>query len=150
MIIDRIENASRYYGLGTGIADALKYLIKNDPASFTPGNYEITKDKVKMIVFEYSQTNTDRIKMEAHRKNIDVQYWYGGSEFMGHAILGTQNLIEPFNEEKDYGNYNSDATFTKFESGMFAIYFPTDLHTAIADEQCDSMVKKIVFKVIVE
>ena len=150
MIIDRIENASRYFGLGTGIAEALKYLKNNDLNSLSPGNQVIIKDKLRMLVFESVQTNTDRITMEAHRKNIDVQYWVKGSELMGHAVLGSEILIEPFNEEKDYGNYAASASFTKLEPGMFAIYYPTDLHTAVADEACNSMVKKIVFKVVVE
>ncbi len=150
MIIDRIENASRYFGLGTGIAEALKYLENNDLNSLSPGNYIIIKDKLRMLVFESVQTNTDRITMEAHRKNIDVQYWVKGSELMGHAVLGSESLIEPFNEEKDYGNYAASASFAKLEPGMFAIYYPTDLHTAVADEACNSMVRKIVFKVVVE
>ena len=104
MIIDRLENASRYYALGSGISEALNYLQKNNPESFHPGSYEIIKEKVRMLVFESEQTNTDRIKMEAHRKYIDVQYWVSGSELMGHAFLQSQSLIEPFNEEKDYGN----------------------------------------------
>ncbi len=150
MIIDRIENASRYYGVGAGVAEALKYLETNDLNPLSAGSYEIIKDKLRMLVFESKQTNTDRVTMEAHRKNIDVQFWVKGSELMGHAILGSQPILEPFNEEKDYGNYPAEASFSKLEPGMFAIYFPTDLHTAVVDEQCDTMVKKIVFKVMVE
>lgn len=147
MIIDRIENASRYYGLGTGIAEALKYIRNNDLSLFAPGNYIIIEDKIKMLVFDAEQANTDRIRVEAHRKNIDVQFWVNGSELMGHAILGSQKVLEPFNEEKDFAIYAAEASFSRFEPGMFAIYFPTDLHTAVADDQCSSKVKKIVFKV---
>ena len=151
MIIDRIENASLYYTLGSGIAAAFEHLKQNDLSNIKPGSYPIIKDKVRMIVFDAKQTNTDRLKMEGHRKNIDLQYWVSGSELMGYApLLKSQNLLNPFNEEKDYGNYTANATFTRFEPGMFAIYFPTDLHTAVTDEQCDSSVRKIVFKVNVE
>ena len=150
MIIDRIENASRYFELGSGIAEALEYIRNNDLSKIALGNYEIRKDKIRMIVNEYEQKCTDRVRMEAHRKNIDVQYWVSGSELMGYAPFLSQSLLEPFNEEKDFGNYAAKASFTKLEPGMFAIYFPTDLHTAIADEQCDSMVRKIVFKVAME
>jgi YhcH/YjgK/YiaL family protein len=147
MIIDRIENAALYYDLGTGIADALEYIKNNDMESGVPGSYELIKDKLRMIVFDSKQINTDRITLEGHRKNIDVQYWVSGSELMGHASLQTQKLLAPFNEEKDYGNYAGDASFTRFEPGMFVIYFPTDLHTAVIDEKCQSTVRKIVFKV---
>jgi len=150
MIIDRIENASRYFSLGSGIAEALEYIKKNDLSLPAPGKYEIKKDRIQMIVNEYDQKCTDRVKLEAHRKNIDVQYWVAGSELMGYASLNQQKLVEPFNEENDCGFYTAKASFTKLEPGMFAIYFPTDLHTAVVDEQGDSKVRKVVFKVISE
>jgi len=147
MIIDRIENASRYYALGSGIAEALEYIINNDMRAIAPGKYEIDGDKVRMIVNEYEQKCTDRVKLEAHRKNIDVQYWVSGSELMGYAPLTSQTLLGLYNVADDYGIYEANASFTNLEPGMFAIYFPTDLHTANTDEQCDSKVRKIVFKV---
>ena len=150
MIIDRIENASRYYALGSGIAEVLEYIKNNDLHSLESGSYEIIKDKVRMIVNEYEQKCTDRVKLEAHRKNIDVQYWVNGSELMGYAPLLSQSLIEPFDEVTDCGFYAADASFSKLEPSMFAIYFPTELHTAVADEQCDTKVRKIVFKVMAE
>jgi YhcH/YjgK/YiaL family protein len=149
MIIDRIENASRYYALGSGIAEALEYVKNNNLGAIAPGKYEISRDKVQMIVNEYEQKCTDRVRMEAHRINIDVQYWVSGSELMGYAPLLSQNLLEPFSEEKDCGFYSADGSFSRLEPGMFAIYFPTDLHTAVADDRCDSKVRKIVFKVAV-
>ena len=150
MIIDRIENASLYYALGSGIAEALAYIKNNDLSKIESGKYEIHKNKVQMIVNEYEQKCNDRVTMEAHRKNIDVQYWVSGSELMGYAPLQSQCLLDSFNEEKDFGNYADNASFSKLEPGMFAIYFPTDLHTAVEDVECDSKVRKIVFKVSIE
>lgn len=150
MIIDRIENALLYYALGSGIAEALEYIKNNDLSKIDLGKYEIHKNKIQMIVNEYEQNCTDKVRMEAHRKNIDVQYWVSGSELMGYAPLQTQSVLEPYAEEKDCGHYAANASFTKLEPGMFAIYFPTDLHTAVADEDCNSKVRKIVFKVSIE
>ncbi len=150
MIIDRIENASRYYPLGSGIAEAFEHLINNDLSGIAPGSYSILEDKIRMLVFDSVQSNTDRVTLEGHRKNIDLQYWVSGSELMGYAPLQSQTLLKPFNEEKDFGNYQAEASFTRFEPGMFAIYFPTDLHTAVTDEQYNSNVRKIVYKVNIE
>ncbi len=149
MIIDRIENAYRYFALEPGIKMAFEHLLKTDLTAFEPGSYPL-KDKIRMLIFDSEQTNTDRITMEGHRRNIDVQYWVSGSELMGYAPLQSQSLIAPFNEEKDYGNYEADASFTRFEPGMFAIYFPTDLHTAVTDEKCTSAVRKVVYKINIE
>ena len=150
MIIDRIENAALYNGLGAGIVAALNYIKQNDLNNVEVGKYEIVKDQVVMLVMESVQKNTNKVRMEAHRKNIDVQYWVKGSELMGYDSLQSQEVLDPFNEEKDYGIYAGEGYFTRFVPGMFAIYFPTDLHTAIADENCPTRVKKIVFKVGVE
>ncbi len=150
MVIDRIENAHLYYSLASGMAEAFEHLKNNDLSSVKPGSYPIIENKVRMLVFDSEQTNKDRIKLEGHRKNIDLQYWVSGSELMGYASLRTQTLIAPFNEEKDFGIYETDASFTRFEPGMFAIYFPSDLHTAITDENCTSAVRKIVYKVSLE
>jgi len=150
MIIDRIENASLYFALGSGIAEALEYIKNNDLSKIASGKYEIHKNKIQMIVNEYEQNCTDKVRMEAHRKNIDVQYWVSGSELMGYAPLQTQSVLEPYTAEKDCGHYAADASFTKLEPGMFAIYFPTDLHTAVVDTDCNSIVRKIVFKVSIE
>jgi len=150
MIIDRIENASQYYAIGSGIAEALEYIKNNDLSKIESGKYEIHKDKIQMIVNEYEQKSSDRVRLEAHRINIDVQYWVSGSELMGYAPLQSQSVLEPYTEEKDCGHYSANASFSRLEPGMFAIYFPTDLHTAIEDEQCNSKIRKIVFKVIAE
>ncbi|HEY3389708.1 MAG TPA: YhcH/YjgK/YiaL family protein [Prolixibacteraceae bacterium] len=150
MIIDRIENASLYSPLGSGIAEALEYIKNNKLNTIDSGSYDIREGKLRMIVNEYEQKCTDRTTMEAHRKNIDVQYWVSGSELMGYAPLKSQTILEPYNEEKDFSNYASaGASFSKLEPGMFAIYFPTDLHTAVMDSNCDSKVRKIVFKVAI-
>jgi len=150
MIIDRIENASRYYALGSGIAEALEYIKNNNLATIAPGKYAISGDKLQMIVNEYTQDCNDRVRMEAHRKYIDVQYWVSGSELMGYAPLHSQPELESYNEEHDCGFYSADGSFSELKPGMFAIYFPTDLHTAIADDHCNTKVRKIVFKVAVE
>lgn len=150
MIIDKIENASRYYAMGSGIKEALKYIKDNDLSSIAAGKHEIIKDKVLMIVNEYEQNNTDKVKLEAHRINIDVQFWVSGSELMGYAPFESQPILEQYNDESDCGFYAADASFSKLEPGMFAIYFPTELHTAVIDQQCNSKVRKIVFKVNAE
>ena len=150
MIIDRIENASKYYALGSGIAEALEYIKDNNLRGIAPGSYDICTGKIKMIVNEYVQSCNDHVRLEAHRKNIDVQYWVSGSELMGYAPLLNQPVLEAYSEEKDCGHFAAEASFSKLEPGMFAIYFPNDLHTAVIDEDCNSQVRKIVFKVSVE
>lgn len=150
MIIDRIENAERYFGLGERIEKALLYLIDNDLSEVHVGKYIIEKDQIVMLVNEYESTNANLSKLEGHRKNIDVQYWISGSELMGYSPLMNQEIIDDYNNATDCAFYQCNASFTKFEQGMFAIYFPTDLHTAVMIPNETLTVKKIVFKVVTD
>lgn len=150
MILDTIENAANYLRLGNGIAKALTYILENDVATLEPGRYELDSVRLVMLVFEYTNDTTDRQKLEGHRRYIDLQYWVSGSELMGHEILDAQQMVEDYNERADYAFYNCNASFTRLTKGMFVIYYPTDLHTAVTDPLSDSKVKKIVFKIQVE
>ena len=150
MILDAIENAANYLHLGEGIAKALTYIQDNDLACVQPGRYELDNDRLVMIVFDYKNTNTNDYKLEGHRRYIDLQYWVAGSEIMGHDILKSQPVLVPYNEKADYAFYQCTASMARLAAGMFVIYYPTDLHTAIADPQSETNVKKIVFKIEVE
>lgn len=150
MVLDTIENAAQYLHLGEGISKALTYLQNNDLTTVQPGRYPLENDRLVMIVFDYKNTNTNDCKLEGHRRYIDLQYWVEGSEIMGHDILKSQPVLVPYNEKADYAFYQCSASMSRLVPGMFVIYYPTDLHTAITDPQSDSNVKKIVFKIEVE
>ena len=150
MILDNIKNSDRYLSIGKGIADALQYIHGNDLSEVQRGRYEIDGKRLVMIVSESKNTNTNECKLEGHRRYIDLQYWVSGSELMGHEILDAQPVLDEYNEEIDCAFYNCIASFSRVLPGMFVIYFPSDLHTAVSDPLSDEKVKKIVFKIAVE
>ncbi len=147
MILDSINNAERYMSLGTGIAEAFRYIKNNDLSKVEQGKYEIDSDRLVMIVNEYECTNTDECKLEGHRRYIDLQYWLNGSELMGHEILSNQPVLEEYDEQKDVAFYSCIASFSRLLPGMFTIYYPSDLHTSVSDPLSKSRIKKIVFKI---
>ena len=150
MVLDSIENAARYLNLGEGVAKALQYIQRNDLSQITPGKYEIEGEKLVMMVFEFEASNTDECKLEGHRKYLDLQYWVTGSELMGHDILGSQKILEAYDEQKDCAFYSCLASYSRLTPGMFVIYYPSDLHTAVADPLSTNRVRKIVFKILAE
>lgn len=149
MILDCIKNSDRYVCLGKGIAEALQYIKDNDLSKVQPGKYEIDGNRLIMNVIELENTNSNECKLEGHRKYIDVQYWVSGSELMGHEILYNQQVLEEYSEEKDCAYYNCIASYSRVLPGMFVIYYPSDLHTAVSDPLSNQRVKKVVFKVAV-
>ncbi len=150
MIIDRIENSDRYLGLGKKIARTLKYINDTDLTTVKAGKYIIEPDQIIMLINEYEINNSNRQKLEGHRKFIDLQYWVYGTELMGYSPLKDQDILEDYNPDTDCTFYNCQASYTLLEPGMFAIYFPTDLHTAVMPSEKQEKVKKIVFKVAVD
>lgn len=147
MVLDTIANASRYLQIGEGIANALNYIRNNDLSAVLPGRYEIEGDRLVMLVMELENTNTNENRLEGHRRYIDLQYWVSGSELMGHEILNSQPVLEAYNEKSDCGFYNCIASYSRLLPGMFVIYYPSDLHTAVNDPLSNERVKKVVFKI---
>ena len=149
MIIDHIKNAALYTNLGDRITLALKYISETDFSTLEKGKYPIDGDKVYAVVNEYQTKQDADCKIEAHRKYIDVQYIASGEEAMGLTLLKDQKPSVAYNDEKDCMFFNEPVSKVNFEAGMFAVFYPHDLHQpgVSIDEGC--LVKKIVVKVLV-
>jgi len=149
MILDKLENAKLYKSLHPLFAKAFEYIRKTDFSNLEDGKYEIENDKLFAMVQEYYTKDVSEGKPEAHRKYIDIQYIHSGVELIGIATLNNQTLIsnEP---EKDLAFYESETSFIKLESCMFAVFFPDDLHMPGIKLNQSTKVKKVVIKVLVE
>jgi len=147
MIIDKIENANLYENLGERISKAFDYIRNTDLKKLVPGRYEINGGNIFALVSEYQTKPESEGKLEAHRKYIDVQYVITGEERMGYAPLERQEIIEKYKEENDIMFFKGEKSFTKVEEGMFAVFFPVDLHMPGINTGITSHVKKLVIKV---
>jgi len=147
MIIDKIENSQLYQGLGERIEKVFEYILNTDLKNIQPGKYEIDGENIFALISEYKTKPEAEGKLEAHRKYIDVQYVISGEELMGYAPLGTQQILEPYKEENDIVFFTGDKSFTKVSEGMFAIFFPEDVHMPGIMTKESSPVKKLVIKV---
>ena len=157
MIIDKIENANIYKNLGERITKAFDYIKSTDLKNLQQGKYEIEGKNIFAMISEYQTKPESEGKLEAHKKYIDVQYVISGEERMGYAPLddpafakasaGRQEIIEKYKEENDIIFYKGEKSFTKVEEGMFAIFFPTDVHMPGIAVKNPLHVKKLVIKV---
>lgn len=147
MIIDKLSNSNLYSGLGERINKAFDYLKKTDFSKTGLGKYEIDGGNIFALVNEYNTKNENEGKLEAHKKYIDVQFVAKGSELMGYAPLENQKVIDEYNEQNDITFFAGDKSFTKVDEGMFAIFFPTDVHLPGIKFDEKSYVKKVVIKV---
>lgn len=146
MIIDHIENAALYAGLGERITRALDYLKKTDFSSLAPGRYDIDGDDIFAMVNEYETRPLSSAELEAHKMYIDIQYVHSGAEKIGYAPLDDQEPSDDFNIDQDCGFYRGEPSLIHFKEKMFAVFYPTDLHMPGIGED-KTPVKKVVIKV---
>jgi len=147
MIIDKLENASLYYGISQKIAAALKYLKNADLTEFQNGKYEIEGDNIFVIVQEYNTKPLSEGKFEAHRKYIDIQYMIKGKEKMGYVSVDKLKPITQYDEEKDIIFFEGDGDFIAVDEGFFVIFHPQDAHMPGIEIEASQYVKKAVIKI---
>ena len=67
---------------------------------------------------------------ESHRKYVDIQLMLNGQELMGHTDIGSLQMKNPYDSEKDimfYRPYENGHKFFMF-AGDVAVFFPEDAH----------------------
>ncbi|MCW8817016.1 MAG: YhcH/YjgK/YiaL family protein [Ignavibacteriaceae bacterium] len=150
MIIDKFENAQLYKNLSKRINKAFDYIKQTNLKKIQPGKYVIDGENIFALISEYESKLEAEGKLEAHRKYIDVQYVIEGEELMGYAPLGNQQTLEAYKEENDIIFYKGEKVFIKLTEGMFAIFYPEDVHMPGICVEKKSPVKKLVIKVKVD
>ncbi len=147
MVLDKIENADQYKSLGPRISKALEYMKVTDLSHIEPGKYEIEGNDIFVLVQDYETKNRLECKLESHRKHIDIQYLLKGNEFVGHTMLNNQTPFKEYSSEDDYMLFNEEASFFELKPGVFAIFYPSDLHMPSVFEKQPEKVRKIVIKI---
>lgn len=146
MIIDTIENLSKYDTLNPYFADVVEFLKSNDLQTMEPGKYSI-KDKDLFVNLQVAKQRTkDTAFLETHIEMIDIQIPITCAETFGYTPLCDLPDFE-YNAEKDITKYGDTKaqTYVTVNPGQFAIFFPQDGHApCIIDEP---EVKKAIFKV---
>lgn len=145
MIIDTLDNFSKYVALNPLFADVLDFLKKNDLSRMEAGKYSIKGNDLFVNITTAKGKAPDEAVLETHVKMIDIQLPLDGPETYGYTPLC--RLPEtPYNAEKDITKYEGLAeSFIDCQPGMFAIFFPQDGHAP-----CISMapeIKKAIFKI---
>ncbi|WP_207513536.1 YhcH/YjgK/YiaL family protein [Longitalea luteola] len=151
MIIDLLSNAHLYTSQGPLFKKAFEYLAQTDFSKVEKGKYELDGDKLFAIVNEYDTISPDNEQMESHKKYIDIQYIVTGAERIGHDFLKGQTSSKAYDAEKDFMLWSEKPSFfSVLQQGMFAVFYPHDLHMPNIFIEKPSFVKKVVVKVSVD
>jgi YhcH/YjgK/YiaL family protein len=147
MIIDTLNNASKYFSVHPLFEKAFAYISNTDLANAADGKSEIAEGLKAIFSNAPGKTaETSLAKFECHNKNIDIQLCINGVETIGWKPR--EKCVTPngdYNEEKDVQLYHDGAdTFFQLTGGQFAIFFPEDVHAPMIGE---GSIKKLVIKV---
>lgn len=147
MVIDKMKNASLYYGLGQRFQQALEWLANVDPDSLTPGQrVDIDGDNVYATRFDVDTKAPADCKLECHRDYADIQYVVSGTEGVGYSLPDA--LLTQLSEyTPDIQFFTTDWDTITVRPGTFYIVWPQDLHAPRVALESPVPVKVIVAKV---
>ncbi|MBS1653678.1 MAG: YhcH/YjgK/YiaL family protein [Bacteroidetes bacterium] len=147
MIIDTLENASKYFSVHPLFAKAFEYIQQTDLANAVDGKNDITEGLKAIFSNATGKTKeTSLQKFECHNKNIDIQVCINGVETIGWKPRAKCTSPKgEYNDEKDVLFYNDTPdTWFQLTNGQFVILFPEDVHAPMVGE---GEIKKLVIKV---
>lgn len=147
MIVDSLQNASKYFGLHPNFKKAFDYVNQNDISILEEGAFEIAEGLKVIVIAGEGATREESIKgFECHDKNIDIQISIQGPETF--AWKPREKCVSPngdYNDERDVRFFHDKPDmFFELQEKQFAILFPEDVHAAMIGE---GTLKKIVIKV---
>ncbi|MBR5919081.1 MAG: YhcH/YjgK/YiaL family protein [Prevotella sp.] len=146
MIIDKLENLEKYCALNPLFKVVADFLKENDMNSLAPGIHQIKGDDVFVNIQEAKGKTCEEAVIEFHRKMIDIQIPFSGSETYGYIPVADLPPVD-FNEKDDYAVVPEavSQSFVTCQPGMFAIFFPQDGHAPLITDE--ATIRKAIFKV---
>ena len=130
MILDKLENADRYYDCVPGFEQFMKFYKDNDLEEMPACKIYLDGTDLYVNINDFKGKEESKCRMEAHRDYLDIQIPLGDDEEMGwKAQVDCQEVTQEYDEGKDVEFYADKAT-AKFvvPAGHFAVFFPEDAH----------------------
>ena len=146
MIIDKLENLSKYAALNPLFADVIEFLKDHDLQTLEAGKYPI-KDKDAFLNLQMAKGRSqDAAVLETHVEMIDIQIPLSGEETFGYTPLDDLPDFE-YNAEKDITKYGDTKaqTYVTLKPGQMAIFFPQDGHAPCISAAPE--IRKAIFKI---
>ena len=139
---------SERFAANPRLEKAFAFLRRPDLASLPVGRYEIDGEDVFALVQECPLKPVSQMKVEAHRKYIDIQAPLSGTETFGVGRLTDAIFALSFDVEKDVGFYDQKLDVVEVKLGSFVMFVPP----FAAHGPCCTMderrtVRKVVVKV---
>ena len=143
MIFDDFKNFDLY-----DIDETVKNFILNIDPNISTGRH-IISDKAYINIDEYKTRDDSEIKLEAHRKYIDIQYLITGKECMGYGIYKNFKSIKNYDTNKDVEFLKGEKyNYINLEEGEFIIFYPNDVHAPMLRVDKAEKIKKVIIIIL--
>jgi biofilm protein TabA len=136
--------------LPPALIKGLEYIKRTDFSRMEKGKYEIDGTKIYAMVQEYRTAPKDSRPPEAHLKYIDIQYVLEGTDVIGFGLPDAANEIEEdLSVQKDCVFFKNvkDEMDLVLTPGMYAIFFPDEVHRPNCQYRVSEKLRKVVVKV---
>jgi YhcH/YjgK/YiaL family protein len=147
MIFDNIGYASRYCGLDSRIAEALKAVL--DYSGRKPGRYDLDGDSMYLQVLQYDTKPLADSRWEAHRQYIDVHFIGSGDEYWGFRDKDGLCIDTAYDPSIDAEFYSGEGSMLHAVKGSIAVFYPGEPHMTGVAAGASSPVCRIVVKILV-
>lgn len=130
MILCNISDANTYRNISPLLNEAIEWLLANTSSSLANGSYPVGDNGVVVKAETPALMPRERVRLEAHRRYIDIHVPLKGIETIGWAPVGSLSyLAEPYSDDADVAFYSDSAhSLLHVHPGQIAIFFPEDAH----------------------
>ena len=133
MIVCQIEDAQKFGTLSEGIALAIEWLQNHKADGFVKGIYAAGSTAAGDVIVKCEEPALmprENVRLEAHRRFIDIHVPLKGTEIIGWApVAALKHPQVPYCEESDVEFYGDAAhSLIHLHKGQLAVFFPEDAH----------------------
>jgi YhcH/YjgK/YiaL family protein len=146
MIIDTLENASRYFMLHPSLEQAFDFLENIDDDDFPEGKNELVADHLFVNGMISDTKNYEDSIWESHDKFMDIHFLADGEERIFYADGSEMKIAQPYNAEKEMTVYEGNGVEIFVPDNGFVIFFPGEIHKAMVQTGTIKKIKKAVVK----
>jgi biofilm protein TabA len=134
------------------LAKGMAFLKNNNLQEMEPGKYEIEGDKLFALVQEAVTEEKYLRKPEAHNRYLDIQYVVSGEGEVIGVCRRTPDSVpsEDYLDSRDIAFFQDvkDESDVLLRPGMFAVFFPNDIHRPLCAVSAQGgPVRKVVVKI---
>lgn len=148
MLVSNLKHFTNSGNLIPNFEEIINFINNNDLLSSENKVIDIIDRDLFCIVSKIDDTNQN-VKLECHRKYIDLHFVLEGEEHYGWSHLHEmKNPCDDYSDQDDFTLFDDDyQNVLKLNAGNFVVFYPEDCHapTIFAKD-----LKKLVFKIKIQ